>query len=892
MTTLTPERRVSRGAEPPVVSADLVPPAPPEPHVARPRLYELLDRGIDGPVTLVSAQAGAGKTVLLSSWLAERGASGQVAWLSLRPDHGESEFWAGLLETIRRATASRELAALEAPQGSAPKAFLNNLLNALAGLDEPLVVVVDDLHHAPPGIVSSALRHLLWGRVPQLHFVLSTRSDPVLPLHLLRVRGDLTEVRASDLAFTTAEARAFLEPEGAALSDERMDVLVDRTEGWAAGLALVRVALRGGRPPDNLVDDFAGDERPVADYLADEVLTTLSPDLQTFLLQTSVVDSITGELADALTGRTDGERVLHRLVSENAFISELPGRPVSFRYHNLFLELLRAELRRQLPRDLPRLHAVAARWLGAQGKPREALRHAIAGGRWRLATDLLLEHWFTFVVRSDLEAVRDLFEAIPARASRTVPELRVFAALASLSYGDVRRGETLLSGLDDEGDGLPPDDRTRFRSAITYTAGLNGLLKSRFSEAEEQLHVFLELIDGELLVLPDEDARRAVGLAQLGGAEVWLDQLDVARTHIEEGLEVARSSDIPVAELAALSGLAMLDLRRGFVRRAARFAQLGIDLSESLGRPARAHHARCQAVLAAAELTWGDLDAAARHLELGHEAARKAGDGATRILCILIDSQIALLQGGSSAEAALLRLRGVHRDVDATDARGLQGLARAIEARLLAETGESRQAASIVERGLDGDGANGDLLLGLARIQLAEGRPAEALATLDRFEGGFDGSARVDRFVLEAVARNTLSGPDAACAPLERALECAETESCVRPFVEAAAFLREPLSHLIRMGTQRRWLASEILAILDGRHRDEGLPRAELLEPLSQREREVLRYLPTMLSNAEIAGELFVSVNTVKSHVKSIYRKLGAVRRQDAVRRARQLRLV
>jgi LuxR family maltose regulon positive regulatory protein len=263
-----------------------------------------------------------------------------------------------------------------------------------------------------------------------------------------------------------------------------------------------------------------------------------------------------------------------------------------------------------------------------------------------------------------------------------------------------------------------------------------------------------------------------------------------------------------------------------------------------------------------------------------------------RILFVATDGQIALMQGGSSVDAALLRLRGVQRDLDATDARALRGFARAIEARLLAEAGDPTQAAAVVQRALDTDSPHGDPLLSLARMELADGHPTEALSTLAQFEGGFDSSSQVDRFVLEAVALHSVAGSAASTEPLERALELAEPESCIRPFLEASASLREPLSQLIRAGTPRRWLASEVLAILEGRQQMDGVPRAELLEALSQRECEVLRYLPTMLSNAEIAGELFVSVNTVKSHVKSIYRKLGAVRRQDAVRRARQLRLI
>src|SRR5262249_496030 len=244
------------------------------------------------------AHAVACMTVLISSWHAQRAvdAPEEVAGLSLRPAHPGGEFGAGLLEAARRAGGADALGFLTAPKGQASKSFLNALLNAVAGLDEPLVIVIDDLHQAPTHVVSTSLRHMLWGRVPQLRLVLSTRSDPVLPLHLLRLRGDLAEGRAADLAFTTDEAPHFFHPAGVAFSDARLDMVVERTEGWAAGLALVRVAIRAGRTPDQLVDDLAGDERAVADYLADEVLSTLPPETQRFLLRTSIVDSVNGDL--------------------------------------------------------------------------------------------------------------------------------------------------------------------------------------------------------------------------------------------------------------------------------------------------------------------------------------------------------------------------------------------------------------------------------------------------------------------------------------------------------------------------------------------------------------------------------------------------------------------
>src|SRR3954452_20660297 len=385
----------------PTLVTQFAPPSPPFGHVERPRLLERVERGLVEPVTLVCGPAGSGKTALLSSALGP-GCPHRVAWVSLEPgDDDPAGFWRAVLASLTLAGAAAPgsaLAALAPPVRDSRHMFMPLLVNALAELDAPIVLVLDDVHVLRSRECLNDLSFLVLHAPNELRLVLGARTDPALPLHVLRVRARLTEIRVADLAFTEPEAAALLAAHGLDLAPELVSALVARTEGWAAGLRLAALSLQGRDDPERFVTEFAGDDRVVGDYLVAEVLDRQPPKLRAFLLRTSLVDRISGDLADALTGQRSSTDLLADLERTNGFVLGVDSRREWFRYHRLFAKLLRTRATRELASELPELYARAARWYAERGMGSEALQHAAAAGEWDLPVELVAEHWFDLFV--------------------------------------------------------------------------------------------------------------------------------------------------------------------------------------------------------------------------------------------------------------------------------------------------------------------------------------------------------------------------------------------------------------------------------------------------------------------------------------------------------------
>ena len=430
-------------AEPPLplLAGKLHAPSMPGRLVARQRLFALLDNGVRGPVTLVAAPAGAGKTLLLASWAALAAPPGPVAWLSLDPaDNDPGRLWAYVLAALDRAGAlppGGEPAAA-GPAVPAGGGLPAPLVHALGALTAPVVLVLDDVHELTDPRVIQGLELLVRHTPPRLRLVLATRADPPLSLHRLLVSGQLTQLRAADLAFSVDEVAELLEGYDfrARLSDADVAALQARTEGWAAGLRLAAVSMQGHPDPRRFVLELAGDDRSLAGYLVTEVLDRQPDELRSFLVRTSVVDELSGELADALTGRDDGERTLARLERANAFVVAIGSRRDRFRYHPLFAELLRSELRRQAPHEVAQLRRAAAGWYAGNGQPLEAVRQAAATGDWGRTADLVAEHGGRQLLRGQAPGLGELLDQVPDEAARAHPELALLAAAARVAAGD------------------------------------------------------------------------------------------------------------------------------------------------------------------------------------------------------------------------------------------------------------------------------------------------------------------------------------------------------------------------------------------------------------------------------------------------------------------------
>jgi LuxR family maltose regulon positive regulatory protein len=891
-----------------LLATKLVAPLPRWRPVPRPRLVRLLEAGTRGPLTLVAAPPGAGKTILLASWMMGGHPPGPVAWVTVdRGDDNPTRFWAHVVAALRSSGAVPPdglLAGLGPPPPAAAHGFLAALVNGLAELPGPVVLVLDDLHEATGPAVVAGLQFVLQHAPPQFRLVVATRADPPLSLHRLRVAGQLTEIRAAELAFIPAEAGELLAGLGVELPDVELETLWKRTEGWAAGLRLAALSLRGHPDPGRFVAEFAGDDHAVAGYLVDEVLARQAPEVQEFLLRTCVADRLCGGLADALTGRSDGERMLTLLEHDHAFTTGLgPGRSW-YRYHPLFAELLRAELHHRRPEDVPELHRRAAAWHAANGLVEEAVDHALAGGDPDGAAGLLAAHGFAILLDGRAEILRKLLGRLPVRKLRADRGLAVVAGAGRLALGEVEEADAWLElvGADTASGTWQSSSEAAVSLAGLLRARLHGDIDGVVSAARQLLASPLGAEWGEGVAEADQ---RALVLSVLGAAELWSDRLDDAAGHLEMSQALAERGGREYLALEATGHLALLEGVRGRLARAHRLGREAADVAERRGWSANAPTACGELALAWVAYCRDDLAGALGALERAGRAARAGRDRPVVLAVVLAEARLAA--GGSREDAVdgLARLRAALAVVAGWRLpRLLADAVRPAEARLLLAAGDETGVAGLLGGGDAGERPFAEAVV-LARLQLARGDPAAAAGILAPLHGGqapAPGTATlIEAWLLDAVAHRRLADHTAAAESLERALALAAPEGYPRMFVEGGAPVRALLADHLHHGTAHRALVEALLeglrshvtgplASVGGGGSPSTLP--VLVESLSEREHVVLRYLPSMLSAGEIAAELYVSVNTVKTHIKSIYRKLDANRRWDAVRRARQLHLL
>jgi LuxR family maltose regulon positive regulatory protein len=791
------------------------------------------------------------------------------------------------------------------PPAVSGSSFLRWLAGRLAGLPRPVVLVLDDLHEAGGEAVAAELRLLLRYAPPQLRLVVATRADPPLSLHRLRVAGQLGELREADLAFTRSEARALLGDHGVALSGDDLEALLRRTEGWAAGLRLAALTLRDHPLPGRFVDELAGDDRAIAGYLLEEVLAVQPPELRAFLLRTSVADRLSGELADALTGNADGAEVLARLEREHVFTSATGPRRSWYRYHSLFAELLRAQLRHEHHGELAGLHRRAAAWHAANGLPVEAVGHALAGGDLDQAAGLLAGSWLPLLAGGQAAALRELLARLPAERVRSTPELAAVAALSRLALGELEEADAWL-GLAAAAEprfptpgsvGSPGSPAPRTQAALRLARLLRARLVGDAGDAKAAAAALLSPAPATGSAAADGD-HRTLALALLGAAELWSGRLEEAAAHLEEAASDAGRTGRRFIELDATAHLALLEAVRGRLGRAGELARAAVERAGRGGFAAGAPVACAELATAITAYHRDELAAAGAALERATAAA-----GGNRLVLLAAAILAAWLAAdGDPAErgGALSRLDRAVRATGGRPPRVLAAAARATRSRLLALAGEDPAAEAAL------GGRNGLLdpveTVTLARMRLARGEPVGAVATLAPLLAGLGGADAADpataiqASLIDAVANQQLADRDAAARSLRRALELAAPEGYRREFVEGGTPVRVLLVDHLHRDPAHRTLAEGLLERL----RDTAAPgppaapaaAAVLVEPLSEREQVVLGYLPSSLSAGEIADELYVSLNTVKTHIKSIYRKLDTNRRWDAVKRARQLQLL
>jgi LuxR family transcriptional regulator, maltose regulon positive regulatory protein len=877
-----------------VSSARLSPPRPVAGTLDRGRLFERLDSGVRGPVTVITGPPGAGKTQLLSSWLGAREPLETAAWLIVdRAETRPAEFWGAVIEAVA-AAGGTGVGPLASGAALSEARFLAEFANAITALERPLTLILDDFHELRAPRVSEQLDRLLRRPPERLALVIASRSDPRLSLQRLRLEGHVTEIRAADLAFTAEEAQAMFAAAGLRLTATQVGALQSRTEGWAAGLRLAALSLGSGQDADELIATFSGDERSVADYLVEGVRQHQPEEIRDFMLKTSVVDLLTPELADALTGHSDGAPILELLERSNAFVSPVGPNGAWYRYHGMFGALLRTQLRHHSPDGFAAAHRRAARWYVRASLNVEATRHALAAGDWELAGDVLAAGWLELLVRGEAREAADLLESLPPRAAARRPELAIAAAGALIEAGELPGGEQYLRIADDAASALKPARRSDFVLGRTIARMLQARSQGRFADIRPLARKLMAGQGSASGTLAGRE-RRAIALIHLGIADAWAGRRRHARASLEEALSLAGHGGRPYLGFSALGQLALLEAANGALRRSTRFAHEAVELAERNGWMRRSASAAAHCALAMCAYHHNSMGQSGQYLDLAEEAARASRERPVAVVAAVIRTRIALLRGDPDAAEVALR--------EAYDEAGdweiplrLAGAVSAAEAETLVAASRAADAVQWLD-GEPGLGRWGEGQVIRAKLALAQGDPRRASELIadgvDRPASIMHASSAIELRALGAVAMHQRGDDESALELVELALAAAEPEGFVSPFLSVGAPLRDLLARRIRAGTAHRALAGELGEAMAPRSDPDVEQRSALvLEPLSDREAVVLRYLPTGLSKAEIAAEMFVSVNTVKTHMKNIYRKLDVTDRGQAVRRARTLHLV
>jgi LuxR family maltose regulon positive regulatory protein len=835
----------------------------------------------------ISAPAGTGKTMLMGSWVAAASLAEHVAWVQVDgPKRDPRLFWISVADALRGTCAG---AALVRPLTTAPNldgwAVVERLLTDLAPLEHRLWLMIDDAQLLDAGKVLPQLELLVLRAPPELRFVLATRHDLRLGLHRLRLEKELTEIRLTDLRFSLAEAGALFDASGLELPTDALARLHGRTEGWAAGLRLAALALAGHPDPQRFAAEFSGTDRTVAEFLLTEVLDRQSEEARRLLLRTSMLDQVSGPLADALTGSSGGERILQDLERAGAFVVSLDGRRSWFRYHQLFADLLQLELRRTEPNERAALHGTAAEWLAEHGHPVEAIRQALGAEDWRMAGRLLTDRWLDLYLDGRGTTVAELLSRLPSRMVAASPELTAVQVAGDLVRGALEDAGRHLAVAEGALTAVPADRRGRVQVML---AVLRLFLARRLIdfpvvvEEAQRLLALTEPADTTRLSLSED--LRATAWISLGIAEMWSLRFEDGERHLTQGLTLARRIGRPYLEFHGLAhGAHAMLLFQPDVSRA-EWSRQAIELAERHGWEEESLAGMACAQLGIVLLYQGRPEEAEPWLERAERTLRTEVEPAAGMSLRYARAVLELTRGRypdalasfASAEKLAEALVTPHAPVTWLRSWMLQTLVR---------LGQAERAEQALAELSDDERASAEMRAVVAALRLDTGDPEAATATLAPVLDGSACGGQVHMttvLLLEARARDALGDRAAAGSALERALDITESDGVLLPF------LLDPTPALLER--HRRYRA--LLAQIPGGDGGTGGVVPPRVTELTDSETRVLRYLPTHLTMHDIAHELFLSVNTVNTHRRHVYSKLGVHSRNEAVDRARALGLL
>ena len=882
--------------------------------VLRSRLTERLYEGMRHKLTLISSPAGFGKTTLLSEWVA--GSGHPAAWFSLdEGDDDPARFWShfiAALQTLFPNIGMRTSGALQSPQAPSIEAILTSLINEITSIPDDFIFVLDDYHVVDSKRIDDGLTFLIERLPPQMHLVIATREDPSLPLARLRARDHLVELRVKDLRFTESETADFLNRTmGLRLSPEDIAALETRTEGWIAGLQMAALSMQGLQDTAGFIQSFTGSHHFVLDYLLEEVLEKQPENIQTFLLQTSILEQMCGSLCDAvlLNSSAIGQETLEYLERANLFITPLDNERRWYRYHHLFAELLRSRLTRAYPDQIFDLHRRASDWYAYNDSPYEAVTHALAIQDWSRAADVIERHTDELPMHSESTTRLGWFEAFPAQFLLDRPGLGMVYAWSLFMTNQLDRAEQQLSQL---------------TPLVQNTPSLLGelyVIRMMISTRRYDLTAFFELAKEALSRVPPEEASpRSRILLTLGVAyDEMGGDIAAARNAFREAYELGKASPSPSAvgnaplPLIALAYLADYELLYGNLREASRMFEQALELADKWG--AQSSLALCFVQQGRAGLFYerNDLDGAARALQ---ECIR-IGDlwKSPRLLVPAYGLSALIMQvHGRADEANAMIHRADQATRDSYSPPYDMGMLSLYQISLWILRKEFH-AIEQWEQGHDSEWrsqtgrARDALTIMLARARIAHYHRTRDASYLkqarDLIEAALEQTQasglmfNITRlFILDALALYAQKESLSAVAVLKQALALAEPENYVRSFLDIGKPMQELLSwSLDSQSLSEQYLRSYVKGLLS--YYDADIPVKPnqpigngLIEPLTERELDVLRLIAQGLSNREISQRLFLALSTVKGHTRIIFDKLQVQRRTEAVARARELDLL
>jgi LuxR family maltose regulon positive regulatory protein len=883
-----------------ILATKLYIPQPRSKIVPRTRLIDRLNKGLEGKLTLISAPAGFGKTTLISEWVAT--CKLPVAWLSLdERDNDPARFISYLvkaLQTITPGIGEGLLAVLQSPHPLQIETILTNLLNEISVLTEDFLLVLDDYHSIDSPPVDDSLAFFIENQSHQIHLLIATREDPDLPLARLRVRGQFTELRAADLRFTPTEAAEFLNRVmGLNLCEGDVAALEARTEGWIAGLQLAALSMRGNQDATGFIQSFTGSHRFVMDYLLEEVLNQQAESIQTFLLRTSVLDRMCGPLCDAvlLDPSIPGQATLEYLERANLFVVAQDNERHWYRYHHLFGDLLSRQLQQNFsPGGIAKLHILASEWYENNDLILESFRHAAAANDIERAERLMESKKMPIHLRGTATAILDWLESLPKSLLDAKPMLWWKQAAMLLVIGETSGVEQKLQAAEAaiaSASILSSEQEEITRDLIGKIAAARATLAQTQLQIEA---IFVQARRALEYLHPNNLSDRSSASCALGYAYFWVEDWDEANRAYAEALSLAQTDrDIPNSILASIR-LGQLQKDQSHFYLAVETYKHALQL---LGENSDPNAVVAYLGLAEIFYKWNNLDTAEQYAERGIKLAQQYAEIYDRI--IMSELHLAIIKIAQrdmpSAVQLVSQAERISRQKNFTPR---QPNIAYFQTWIYLHQGDLDKAAQLARQN--------DLPLMLARVLIRQSDPSAALEVTEPLRQEAEskglGSRLLEVMAVQSIALFSLGEKEKALIILGDVLGRAEPEGYIRLFVDEGPLMAELLYVAAQQGVRPGYV-KKLLAAFEAEPKGEqpvpSVPKAHrsptgsaLVEPLSERELEVLKLLRTELTGPEIARECMVSLSTVRTHIQHIYAKLGVSNRRAAVNRAVELNLL